>query len=97
MGGSGDLSQYRRLAELEATDRHQTQRIDRHEAALEQISQKLHSIDERLARFEIRMQERDRVYRVIAAVIGAVCATIVWVLDLWHRVSSWFFVSGRGQ
>lgn len=86
----------RKIAELEAEAKQQREEIGRLGKNVEAIASKVAAVDERLARMEIRAQERDRAYRVLAAVLGAVGATIVWLSDLGFRIINWLH-AGKGQ
>lgn len=86
----------RKIAELEAEEKQQREEIERLGKQMEVIASKVAAMDERLARMEIRAQERDRVYRVVAAVLGALGATAVWLSDLGFKIASWLH-AGKGQ
>lgn len=79
----------RKIAELEAEERQQREEIARLAKGLDALAGKIGAIDERLARMEIRAQERDRFYRIIAAALGAAGATVVWLSDLGFKVVNW--------
>ncbi|MCS7001525.1 MAG: hypothetical protein NZ518_01625 [Dehalococcoidia bacterium] len=88
--GDSDRERDRTIALIEAEGRRQASELARHETVLRELTERLRSIDERLARWEIRAEERDAVRRWLAALIGALAATVVWATDVVHRVTQWF-------